>query len=297
MPLIQRSSPYPHWEFSDPASSDLLRLVPERGGLVTGWRCSGREMLYLDQQRFSDPSLSVRGGIPVLFPICGSLPGDRLSLPQGECTLPQHGFARDLPWQLRELEDGQGVAMELKDSAESRGLFPFAFSLTLEVRLKASALAIQVIVENCGAQGMPYSVGLHPYFKVARLETVSFEGLPTTCLDHLTMKPAATEERIAVLEQGVDLLVRPTDNLPPIPAVQWVDPESGSQLELQLTPPLDLVVIWTDPPRAMVCVEPWSGPRQALISGDRRLELEPGECHRLGCCYRVRPVAAGNACR
>jgi galactose mutarotase-like enzyme len=130
MPLIQRSSPYPHWEFSDPASgdpasSDLLRLVPERGGLVTGWRCSGREMLYLDQQRFGDPSRSVRGGIPVLFPICGGLPGDRLPLPQGEFTLPQHGFARDLPWQLAELEDGRGVAMELKDSAESRKLFPF----------------------------------------------------------------------------------------------------------------------------------------------------------------------------
>jgi len=35
-------------------------------------------------------------------------------------------------------------------------------------------------------------------------------------------------------------------------------------------------VLWTDPPRPMVCLEPWSGPRLALISGDRRLELAPG---------------------
>jgi hypothetical protein len=80
-------------------------------------------------------SKSVRGGIPVLFPICGGLPGDRLPLPQGEFTLPQHGFARDRPWQLAELDDGRGVAMGLEDSAETRPLFPFAFSLTLEVRL------------------------------------------------------------------------------------------------------------------------------------------------------------------
>ena len=46
-------------------------------------------MLYLDQERFLDSSKSVRGGIPVLFPICGGLPGDRLPLPQGEFTLPR----------------------------------------------------------------------------------------------------------------------------------------------------------------------------------------------------------------
>jgi hypothetical protein len=48
MPLIQRSDPYPHWEFRAPSSDDLLRLVPERGGLLSGWRCSGHELLYLD---------------------------------------------------------------------------------------------------------------------------------------------------------------------------------------------------------------------------------------------------------
>jgi hypothetical protein len=67
MPLIQRGTPYPHWEFSDPASGDLLRVVPERGGLISGWRCAGHEVVYLDLERFLDPSQSVRGGFPVLF--------------------------------------------------------------------------------------------------------------------------------------------------------------------------------------------------------------------------------------
>ena len=297
MPLIQRSTPYAHWEFSDPASGDQLRLVPERGGLVTGWRCSGREMLYFDQERFLDRSKSVRGGIPVLFPICGGLPDDRLPLPRGEFTLPQHGFARDRPWQLAQLDDGRGVALRLEDSAETLAVYPFSFALTLEVRLAASALEIEVIVDNRGDQPMPYSVGLHPYFNVSGLEVVRFEGLPAECLDHSTMKPASTMELVAQLGRGVDLLVRPTETEPPIPAVGLVDPEAGTRLELQLTPPLDLVVIWTDPPRSMVCLEPWSGPRQALISGDRRLELAPGESRRLGCRYGVGPVTAGSTWR
>jgi D-hexose-6-phosphate mutarotase len=42
---------------------DRLLVVPERGGLITGWRCNGVEWLYLDEQRFADSSKSVRGGI------------------------------------------------------------------------------------------------------------------------------------------------------------------------------------------------------------------------------------------
>ena len=74
MALQQRQTPYPHWEFSDPASGDLLRVVPERGGLISGWRSGGHELVYLDEARFLDPSQSVRGGFPVLFPITGGLP-------------------------------------------------------------------------------------------------------------------------------------------------------------------------------------------------------------------------------
>ena len=40
--------------------------------------------------------------------------------------------------------------------------------------------------------------------------------------------------------------------------------------------PMDLAVIWTDPPRKMVCMEPWTGPRGPVITGERRLVLSPG---------------------
>lgn len=72
------------WELVAP-HGDRLRVVPDRGGLVTGWLCQGpwgaREILHVDAERFADPAKSVRGGIPVLFPICGGLPGSPLPLP------------------------------------------------------------------------------------------------------------------------------------------------------------------------------------------------------------------------
>jgi len=272
MPLIQRDAPYPHWEFSDPASGDLLRLVPERGGLITGWRSGGHEVVYLDLERFLDPAQSVRGGFPVLFPITGGLPDNRLPLPQGDFTLGQHGFARQLPWQMEALADSRGVRLQLVDTPETLQFYPFRFLLSMEVRLAPGALEISTTVENRSNEAMPFSFGLHPYFNLTSLEGVHVEGLPPDCLNHLTMAPASTAEQMERLASGIDLLVRPT-----AAAVRLVDAAAGTALELQLSHPFDLVVLWTEPPRSMVCLEPWSGPRQALLSGDRKIELQPGQ--------------------
>jgi galactose mutarotase-like enzyme len=65
---------------------------------------------------------------------------------------------------------------------------------------------------------------------------------------------------------------------------------AGRAVTLDTRSPMDRVVVWTDPPRPMVCLEPWSGPRGALVSGEGRLELEPGAQLTLGCRYRVEEV-------
>lgn len=261
MALIRRDSPYPHWEWTDQANGDLLRVVPERGGLVTGWRSGGEEILYFDAERFADPAKSVRGGIPVLFPICGGLP---------DSPLPQHGFARDQSWDLRELDDGSGVQLNLGDNAATRALYPHAFALSLALQPRPGSLAITAVVENRGDTPMPFSLGLHPYFNVSDLGAVRFEGLPERCFNHLTMADDATSDQLQRLEAGIDLLVRPEGE------VRMLDLATGRTITLQGSHPLDLAVLWTDPPRSMVCLEPWTAPRLALISGDRRLELAPG---------------------
>jgi hypothetical protein len=55
--MLERvDAPYPHWRFTA-ASGDQLRLVPERGGLVTGWWADGQERLYFDQHPCAVPHL------------------------------------------------------------------------------------------------------------------------------------------------------------------------------------------------------------------------------------------------
>lgn len=287
MPLERSDDPLGHWRFTDPRSGDSLQLVPERGGLLSGWCCGGQEILYFDAARFADPSLSVRGGVPVLFPICGNLPDDRLPLPQGSFLLPQHGFARTMAWALSELDDGHGVRLTLQDDATSRAHYPFAFTLELDYRLEPSALAITARVQNRGpvdGPPMPFSLGLHPYLAVSDPASVRLEGLPARCLDHTTLTPADTAPLLGRLGQGVDLLAEARG------PVRLRDPLAGRTIVLDASPPFDLVVVWTDPPRPMVCLEPWTGPRGSLVSGERRLDLAAGESLALRARYRVEPA-------
>ena len=103
--LTYCEDPYPHWALVHKNSGDRVRIAPERGGLITEWRCNGREILYFDVERYLKPRLSIRGGIPILFPICGNLPGNCLPLINGNFVLKQHGFARDSNWQIKFIDD------------------------------------------------------------------------------------------------------------------------------------------------------------------------------------------------
>lgn len=270
-----------HWLFTA-AHGDHLRVVPERGGLVAGWRCGGEELLYFDAERFADPANSVRGGIPVLFPICGSLPDHRLLLPQGSYEMQQHGFARDLPWQLEALEDGTGIGLTLRDSAATHPIYPFAFHLSLEYRLEPGALSIRARVAHnasaTDAAAMPFAFGLHPYFAVPSLAEARLKQCPSRCFDHITAADSLTEVQLAKLQQGVDFRLDP----------QGVSPQliCGTKVvELHMDPPFEHAVVWSDPPRPMVCLEPWTARRGAMSQ-----VLPAGDQCELRCRFVVSPA-------
>jgi len=285
MTLTRHDAPFPHWQFTA-ASGDQLRVVPERGGLVVGWCCSGEERLYFDAERFADPSKSVRGGIPVLFPVCGNLSGNQLVLPQGSFSMAQHGFARDLPWDLAALEAGDGIRLTLSDSPATHSAYPFRFQLSLDYQLEPDALVIRAVVEHrtgaADAGPMPFALGLHPYLQVLSLAQARVDRLPEQCWDHLTAAEAATSDQLARLEQGVDLRVECRGAAGSGPRVCTGD---GTAVELQMQPPFAHAVLWSDPPRPMLCLEPWSAPR-----GELGLHLLPGEHGELRCRYRLTAV-------
>jgi galactose mutarotase-like enzyme len=71
-----------------------------------------------------------------------------------------------------------------------------------------------------------------------------------------------------------------------------LDKAARRRLTMELKAPWNLAVFWTDPPRPMVCIEPWTGPRRSLISGDGRLEVAAAEQMQLHCRYAVSALDA-----
>ena len=268
--FAKKETPYPHWEYSNTEYDSLIRIVPERGGLITEWLSEGKELLYFDLERFLDKDKSVRGGIPILFPICGDLSESYL-IGHKKYFLKQHGFARDSPWSIDLLKDKLGIRLKLSDSRDSLSYFPFFFTLLMDVSLKEKSLQISVKIYNQGQESMPFSFGLHPYFQVSNLQKTKIDGLPEKCIDQTNMKVTNASDQIRILDKGVDFLSYPSCS------VKLVDRLSRNVIELIHQEPMDTTVIWTDPPRKMLCLEPWTSPRNSLVTGDRKLEIKPEE--------------------
>jgi hypothetical protein len=112
-------------------------LVPERGALVTRFTVEGEPILFLDESTLADPTKNVRGGIPVLFPSPGVLPGGAYTVDGREVTMRRHGFARDLPWEVR-TQETRRVVLALGHSEQTLREFPWRFEALLTVTLVGS---------------------------------------------------------------------------------------------------------------------------------------------------------------
>lgn len=44
--------------------------VYQYGGTVTSWKANGQEQLFLSEKAHLDGSKPIRGGIPLVFPVC-----------------------------------------------------------------------------------------------------------------------------------------------------------------------------------------------------------------------------------
>ncbi len=277
--LSKKCSPYDHWECLSEETGDCLKIVPERGGLITSWKCNGREIIYLDQTRFADTSKSIRGGIPILFPICGGLLDNKFIFDNIEYKLEQHGFARDSSWEINLLNDKSGILLKLQETNSSLLAYPFKFDLQIEIKLKSNSLEILSRIKNNSHKIMPFSFGLHPYFSVSDLNQVQITGLKDQCINQKNMEIKKTDQVLKSLSDGIDLISE-TNN-----SSQIIDLKDKSYLTMVTKQPFNLTVVWTEPPRKMVCLEPWTSPRNSLNNHQNLIKLNSGKIQELYCKF------------
>ena len=128
------------------------------GAEARSWRFAGRDLLWPgDPAIWSDIS-------PLLYPVVGWTRNGEERVEGVRYPLALHGFARFETFAVE--TSGPDLArLTLADNARTRAIYPFAFTLAIEYRLSADALAIAIEVANPGERRAPYACGLHPGFR------------------------------------------------------------------------------------------------------------------------------------
>lgn len=224
------------------------------------------------------------GRSPILFPIVGKAPGDRLTVDGRQVEMAQHGFARRATFSLVE----QGAARcshRLSATDATRAVYPFEFALTLTHALDGDTLTVAADVENRDDSPMPFGIGFHPAF---RWPLPGADGKP-----HVVALDNGAEPRLARLANGLlgpDRLPSPFSGgrLTVSPELFAQDamifPEGagtgltygvdgGPKLRFRFDN-LPNLALWTKPGAPFLCIEPWHG-TAAEIGASNDLAARP----------------------
>ena len=261
--------------------NNYIKFCPERGGVITNWVSENNEIIYLDEKRFLDRGKSIRGGIPILFPICGNLNISNSLFGKKYLQLPQHGFARDLPWQYSLNQQEKSLCLVLQDSEITRKYYPFDFEVRIEVTLKINCLEFKIHIENKTNSEMPINFGLHPYFNISDFKNLDFIDYPLNCHDQKRNILINTLEDLKNIHNGIDLLMYSSGKS------CFRDNIFKRQVTLNHPYPFDLCVIWSNPPRQMICLEPWTSPRNSLVDGLRKILIPPNVSQRFDASIQI----------
>lgn len=232
------------------------------------------------------------GRSPVLFPIVGRAPEDRIAVEGRVAPMAQHGFARRARFALR-ASDGESCLHELAADAATRAVYPFEFRLALRHSLAGAALTVAAEVVNDDVKPMPFGLGFHPAFlwplpgaegrdhavtlgNGAEPALARLEGglLPATRLPspfkggRLVLDPAQYEADAMIFPEGAG-------------SELVYGPDAGPKLRFRFEN-LPNLAIWQKPGAPFICIEPWHGMAAAAGAGaeiaDRpySLTLAPG---------------------
>lgn len=208
---------------------------------------------------------------PILFPIVGRLRDDTLDFGAQQYRMGQHGFARDLRFELVESR-AAACRFLLTDSEATHAAYPFPFRLEVAYALRGGSLSIGYTVTNPGETLLPCSIGAHPAF---RWPLPGAGAKPTHRLDFEQAEPAP------IYRPGADGLLDPTPQELPLSdrslglredlfaggALILLNPASrrirfvargAAALEVAWQG-FGQLGIWTRPGADFLCIEPWAG--------------------------------------
>lgn len=258
----------------------------------------GREVLWQ-----GDPAIW-EGRAPLLFPIAGRAEHDLIAVAGRQARMPIHGFAMQAAFTLT-AQEPEFCRHELRSSPATLAVYPCDFRLTVEHRVAGAGLSLTAIVENTGAEMLPFGFGFHPGFC---WPLPGLAGQPHELVLENGAEPVALALEGGLLAGGE--LASPFDagRLALSETVFAADSSlvfatgtgealrygtadgRGLRLKVEGLPNL---VLWHPPQAGFLCIEPWHGLPAKRGAGPEiaarpfAIALPPGEQRRFSLCIEM----------
>lgn len=278
-------------------NKDLVVTIDEHGAEMKSIRYKGKEYLWEGDAKYWGRQA------PNLFPFVGKLKEDHYFYQGKEYHQTQHGFARDLDFEVVE-QSQEKIVLRLTETPQTLAHFPFRFIFEVSYELEAAAVRVMYHVVNPEKTKLYFSVGAHPGFKLPDerkgKNKVVFETenektfvpvkLPEVLLDYDHRKISNTAELILEKEtfrNGV--LVYETNGKT---KVTLKDAANQAVVSVRYTN-MSYFGLWSTYPEQapFLCIEPWCGVADTVDSEEELTKklgiqtLNAGE--EFSCSYEI----------
>lgn len=224
---------------------------------------------------------------PVLFPFVGKLKNNSYHYQGIEYPMNQHGFARDMVFQLHEQSEHH-LHLYTLSTPETLAVYPFHFRLDIQYTLHEQRISCNWGVRNTGKEKMYFSIGAHPgficppndneYLSDYLLEFNADESSPRNLLSsglyNGETEPVFHDSRTILLND--DLFLKDAIVLKNLSSSSVeLKHKSGTTFIKMDFKGFPYLGIWKKPGARFLCIEPWYG----LADNDSHngdLELKEG---------------------
>lgn len=261
--------------------AELVSVVNKETGLEYMWN--------------GDPAFWAKTS-PILFPIVGTLKENTFIFDDKKYELPRHGFARDQNFIVEDSQADQATFL-LASTPLLQEKYPFSFELRVNYQLEDNYLFVTYEVNNTGEEEMYFSIGGHPAFKVPLTDGAKYEDyyLEFNKTENANRWPISKEGLIA--ERSTPLLVNTSKlkltrelfnedaivlkNLKS-DRVALKSEKNANGLEFYFKG-FPYLGIWAQKNADFVCIEPWCGIADDVLTDQQFIdkegieEVEPGD--------------------
>ena len=181
------------FEYLDISNEAADAKIALQGAHIFEYRAKEREsLLWLSDRSSFEKGKAIRGGIPICWPRFGNL----------DKALPQHGFARVMPFRLVSITEKNPrltqVHLQLKSTPESREIWDYEFVLDVVFDI-SEKLTISMTTHNLDKRDFLLTQAFHSYFKVSDIDDVSISGLEgISFLDTLQDKRGLEDKALSI---------------------------------------------------------------------------------------------------